>query len=239
MSKDQYIYLVDLPLSLHIPSLHTFIIHAGILPVNPLKSVSDPSQPLVIADETDSVSSEAARLKEELSLMFDIPQNNDPWTLINMRSVYTKGKKKGQITKSTKKGTPWSEIWQSEMSRCIGKGSHLDETDDHDLSEDITGEGKSTSRKGKGKGKHGELECSPVTVIYGHAAARGLDIKFFSKGIDTGCVVSLFMLPRGATHRTLTDMPVVRAFINRFGPGRHLRTERRCRVVRSSRRAFG
>lgn len=34
------------------------------------------------------------------------------------------------------------------------------------------------------------LRCSPVTVIYGHAAGRGLDIKPFSKGIDTGCVVS-------------------------------------------------
>jgi hypothetical protein len=56
--------------------------------------------------------------------------------------------------------------------------------------------------------EEGDLQCSPVTVIYGHAgesgvrvppsravltvlpAGRGLDIKPFSKGIDTGCVVS-------------------------------------------------
>ena len=190
MSKDQYKYLVDLPLTLHIPSLHTFVVHAGILPHDPLKSISDPSQPLVAAAETDAVSSEAARLQEELSLMFDIPQNTDPWTLINMRSVYTKGKKKGKITKSQQKGTPWSEIWQSEMSRCVGKGSQSDEPDDNYTSEDSD---ESTLRKGKGKGKgkNDDLECYPVSVIYGHAAGRGLDIKDFSKGIDTGCVVSV------------------------------------------------
>ncbi|KAG8918193.1 hypothetical protein FRC00_012764 [Tulasnella sp. 408] len=32
------------------------------------------------------------------------------------------------------------------------------------------------------------LPCYPTTVIYGHAAKRGLDLKRWSKGIDTGCV---------------------------------------------------
>jgi len=31
------------------------------------------------------------------------------------------------------------------------------------------------------------LPCYPATVIYGHAASRGLDVKRWSVGLDTGC----------------------------------------------------
>ncbi|ORX39259.1 Metallo-dependent phosphatase-like protein [Kockovaella imperatae] len=165
MTKAQYKYLVDLPLALHMPSLHSIVVHAGMLPHDTYKSTEDPSQPLVSAAETSSASGNAGRLKEELALLLNIPQNKDPWTLINLRSIYTKGKKKGKLTKSTKKGTPWSEVWQEEMSRCTGDGA-----------------------KALLRSKLPNIECSPVTVLYGHAAARGLDIKDFSKGIDTGCV---------------------------------------------------
>lgn len=30
--------------------------------------------------------------------------------------------------------------------------------------------------------------CEPSTVVYGHAATRGLDIKRYSMGLDTGCL---------------------------------------------------
>lgn len=39
--------------------------------------------------------------------------------------------------------------------------------------------------------KHRELPCLPMSVIYGHAAARGLDVKRWSFGLDTGCVSSV------------------------------------------------
>lgn len=32
------------------------------------------------------------------------------------------------------------------------------------------------------------LPCYPSTVVYGHAASRGLDIKRWSIGLDSGCV---------------------------------------------------
>ena len=169
MTKDQYKYLVDLPLALHIPSLHSFVVHAGMLPHNPLKSLEDPSQPLVAASETDSATPDAARLKEELSLLRDIPQNTDPWTLINMRSVYTKGKKKGKITKSTKKGTPWSELWREEMERCTRENSLIAADDAVKELEDRDDEDDDVAVSGQGKHKLRKLQCSPVTVIYGHA----------------------------------------------------------------------
>ena len=165
MKERHYRYLLDLPLALHMPSLHSFVIHAGMLPHNPRKSASHKSQPLVKASNAHSSSVNAARFAEELSLLDDVKQNTDPYTLLNMRSVFMKGKDKGDITKSTKEGEPWSDVWTEQMDRC-------------------------TVAQFEKRKKHEStpLECAPVTLVYGHAAGRGLDVKKYSKGIDTGCV---------------------------------------------------
>jgi hypothetical protein len=140
-----------------------------------------------------------------------------------MRSVLTKGKHKGEVTKSSGKGKPWSKIWKKEMARCKGEGSwivdgmgeweveHQDEVDDAQVEENEDDEFDETLEErdaadDEDEGVERDLKCSPVTVIYGHAgewsclrpvearalisAGRGLDIKPYSKGIDTGCVVS-------------------------------------------------
>lgn len=51
--------------------------------------------------------------------------------------------------------------------------------------------------------------CEPSTVVYGHAATRGLDIKRYSMGLDTGCLYG----------RQLTALVVSR------GPGSHSHNE--------------
>lgn len=237
LQTSSYKYLVQLPLLLHIPSLHTIVVHAGLLPHDPSRSFSHPSQPLVgasLAHGTTNVDLTTLRSSEEMALIFDVPQNRDPWTLLNMRSIYTKGKKKGQVIKSAKKGTPWSDVWKDEMGRCQGEGKWVTDGQgewaaEHEVDEDGDGEvegseegevdelsgqdglgdqdevgdqGRSGDPGNVGKrrksGKRGtrddalpNINCSPVTVVYGHAASRGLQIKPFSKGIDTGCVVSL------------------------------------------------
>lgn len=63
------------------------------------------------------------RSKEELSILTSLPQNKVPYTLIEMRSLYTHGKKRGKITKNSKKGKPWSVVWHEQMSRCAGVGA--------------------------------------------------------------------------------------------------------------------
>jgi len=167
-------------------------------------------------------------MSEELSILLDVPQNQEPWTLLNMRSIFTSGKRKGKVTKSSKKGTAWSDIWNQEMQRCDGPGKwfgeEIDEwTAEHEENQDgglesqedgegdeLAGQGEIRGRRGKRKADKNDLsavDCSPVSVIYGHAgmsgriyrvcadwilAGRGLDIKPFSKGLDTGCVVGLF-----------------------------------------------
>lgn len=69
-------------------------------------------------------------------------------------------------TSSGKKGTPWFKIWNEAMNTC----GHLvgDESQ-----EEVGADGK----------------CGrPLNVIYGHWAAKGLTLKPWSTGLDTGCV---------------------------------------------------
>ncbi|KAF8896345.1 Metallo-dependent phosphatase-like protein [Infundibulicybe gibba] len=155
MSKTQYAYLLSLPLKLHIPSAHAYIAHAGLLASDPMYPPTDHRQPLshiptppFSRNNTQST----LRLFQEVAIMSEVPSNKNPWAVLNMRSV-----KKGKVVR-TKGGTPWSDLWNRDMSHC--KGFDLDR----------------------------EYKCHPATIIYGHSASRGLDIKRWSLGLDTGCV---------------------------------------------------
>ena len=177
MSKKQYEYLLSLPIVLHVPSAHTYIVHAGLLPYDPTRDEMHWRQPLSHVPSLSLVPSilqsktrkdvEHLRLLQEQALLYDIPQNTDPWVKMNIRSV-----KNNKVTKSSKKGTPWSEIWNAAMESCDGFG--------------IDGADADLARKKKGKKS---LPCRSSTVVYGHAASRGLDIKRWSIGTDTGCVI--------------------------------------------------
>jgi Calcineurin-like phosphoesterase len=181
MSQRQYVYLLSLPVVLYVPSAHTYIVHAGILPYDPTRDPTHWRQPL---SHVPSLSLSPSRLEanitgkkkdierlrvlQEQALLRDIPQNKDPWVKLNMRSV----EKNNRVTKLSKTGTPWSEIWNAAMETCVGFGMKA-WGDEYDL----------MGKKGKKS-----LPCRPSTVVYGHAASRGLDIKRWSIGTDTGCV---------------------------------------------------
>ncbi|KAJ9105804.1 hypothetical protein QFC19_003372 [Naganishia cerealis] len=194
LSKENYQYLVDLPLTLHLPSVHSIVVHAGLLARDPTKKATSKDQPYAAAiasGVTDTAQpGSLTRAQAEVALLRTIPQNRDPYTLLNIRSVL----KDGETTKNANKGTPWSDIWQEEMSTCTGPGSGLVDdaqgsvADDEDI--DRIEDEEKRSVKGRKKGKElPKKDCSPVTVIYGHAAGRGLDIKQYSKGLDSGCVL--------------------------------------------------
>jgi len=182
MSQKQYAYLLSLPLVLHVPSAHTYIVHAGLLPYDPTRDQTHRRQPLSHVPSLSLLPSrlegnmmgkqkkiERLRVLQEEAVLHDIPQNKEAWVKLNMRSI----KKNNRVTKLSKTGTPWSEIWNAAMDNCVGFGMDVWE-DDYDL-------------MGKKKGKN-SLPCRPSTVVYGHAASRGLDIKRWSIGTDTGCV---------------------------------------------------
>ncbi|WRT64939.1 uncharacterized protein IL334_001879 [Kwoniella shivajii] len=256
LPKRLYLYLLDLPLVIHLPSLHSIVVHAGILPLDPLQPSSSPVQPLIqfsnFSTMTKDMDVESIRNSEEVSLLFDIPQNAVPWNLLNMRGVFTKGKKKGKITKSGKKGTPWSDIWSKQMKRCNGIGKwtidgmgekqieninnineDIENQEDTEVDEVDHPSTTKTKTKRQKPGTPNELQnensddqqigCSPVTVIYGHAAGRGLDIKPFSKGLDTGCVYG-----RQLTVMVLGDLKGLKGDMVRVGDHQGILVNEQC-----------
>ena len=190
MSATEFQYLLDLPLRLYVPNAHVFIVHAGLLASDPQYPYYDKRQPLArvpILMATDADTSKRKKTKNEveslrklqdLSLLTLIPQNLIPWVVLNIRSI-----KNGEVTKKNKIGRPWSELWNLEMNRCVGYDEELPHGAVDRDSKEISG------RK---KGSKQELPCYPSTVVYGHAAARGLDLKRWSIGLDTGCVSAFY-----------------------------------------------
>ena len=190
MSATEFQYLLDLPLRLYVPNAHVFIVHAGLLASDPQYPYYDKRQPLArvpILMATDADTSKRKKTKNEveslrklqdLSLLTLIPQNLIPWVVLNIRSI-----KNGEVTKKNKIGRPWSELWNLEMNRCVG----YDEEFPHGA---VDRDSKEIS--GRKKGSKQELPCYPSTVVYGHAAARGLDLKRWSIGLDTGCVSAFY-----------------------------------------------
>lgn len=173
MSQEHYDYLRSLPLVLYTPAAHTYFVHAGLLAADPTRKLGDPKQPLSHWPTTANPEDHhILRGLQELALLNEIPQNKDPWVLMNMRSLSKKGKvKKGE------KGTPWSDLWNDVMSSCSGLPV---------AEPSILSKHSSTART--------TLHCFPSMVIYGHAALRDLDVKRWSIGIDTGCVSDLIPL---------------------------------------------
>lgn len=196
LAKEDYQYLVDLPLTLHLPSLHSIVVHAGLLARDPTKKATAEDQPYASAIAAglspETGDNALTRAQSEIALLQTIPQNRDPYTLLNIRSVL----KDGEVTKKANKGTPWSEIWQEEMSRCTGAGSDLVEdeeeegstNDDEGIERTEENEKRALKRK-KGSKTLPKMDCSPVTVIYGHAG-KLLPLRILVPCIDLDTIHS-------------------------------------------------
>ena len=92
LESHQYDYLLSLPLVLHIPSIHTFTVHAGILASDISRPATDRNQPLAHyptppRSSDPALNETTLRLWQESAILTDIPQNNVPWVVLNMRSI--------------------------------------------------------------------------------------------------------------------------------------------------------
>ena len=177
MSAKHYNYLLNLPLTLHLAPLHTFVGHAGMLPMDPTRKPTAKQQPLshVPAVDHPKPPTRLLRLAQEVAVRRDIPQNINPWSLLNMRSILGDG----TVTRDGEAGEPWSNLWNAVMGMCVGFASVADDQSPNLDSQLVLNTGK----------KHKvHLPCHPSTVVYGHAASRGLDLKRWTKGLDSGCV---------------------------------------------------
>ncbi|KAF9048604.1 Metallo-dependent phosphatase-like protein [Panaeolus papilionaceus] len=209
MAPDHYRYLIDLPIRLYVPSAHMFVMHAGMLPIDPRYPSTDKTkQPLARLPITDILEPvkgpsriygrdglspkqmnpedphtraiDRLRNLQEIALLTQIPQNQIAWNALNMRRIL----KDGTVSRKHKKGSAWTNVWRDEMERCGGfASSELGLTDEQAAALNVT------LPVIHGMKKHEDpLPCYPSTAIYGHAATRGLEIKRWSLGIDSGCV---------------------------------------------------
>ncbi|GLB40398.1 putative calcineurin-like phosphoesterase [Lyophyllum shimeji] len=169
MSDAEYEYLRALPLTIHIPNAHAYIVHAGLLPSDPTYTPDHPGQPLATVPrlpkgsergKTQDETNRILRTLQERAILSNVPQNTVPYNVLNMRSILH-----GKVHKGSA-GKAWSKAWKHDMKRCQGFNQELSVT----------------------KPQKELLPCYPSTVIYGHAASRGLDIKRWSIGLDSGCV---------------------------------------------------
>lgn len=189
MSTKEYNYLLQLPLRLHVPHAHTFIVHAGLLPTDPRHPLDDARRqplarvPTIPRKRTGGSSGvDELRTLQEIGLLTQVPQNLDAWTTLNMR-----GFADGKVTKDSSIGKDWTKIWKKQMKSCVGFGGAKGENATSDESAEFV-----VQARGKGKKKVYRLPCLPMTTIYGHTASRGLDVKRWTVGLDSGCVRDLF-----------------------------------------------
>ncbi|KAF8753268.1 Calcineurin-like phosphoesterase [Rhizoctonia solani] len=131
----------------------------------PRRKLDSPSQPLSHPPKSKHNKTEPAlRHLQELALFTDIPQNTDPWTKMNMRTIL----KNGKVSRD-KDGLPWSDLWHKVIKLCNGFDAQL------------TSISNSTFEFDKDDGWTEWVESE----------FKGLDIKKWSKGLDTGCVYNL------------------------------------------------
>ena len=202
--------MLNLPLFVHLQPLHFVLVHAGLLPSDPSLPLTSRRQPLSKRpsksfseiDEIDGldekVDIESLRTKQELRVINDIPQNRDPFTPLNMRTLVKKHK---WTVSRGKSGRRWSEIWNEVMLLCKGFEETAGEGEiEGGVESGLVDWGTSSKEGGRVddgaeslKKKGLKLPCVPTTVLYGHAAGWGLDLKPWSKGLDTGCVSTLLV----------------------------------------------
>ncbi|KAG0143102.1 hypothetical protein CROQUDRAFT_135158 [Cronartium quercuum f. sp. fusiforme G11] len=102
LPEKDFKWLLSLSLTYHLPSLHTYFVHAGLLPWDEDQKTSILGSPRM-TEKTGSSDNSILAVKENLN----------PQTLLEMRTV-----KSGRRVSSGKKGKAWYKIWNKAMDTC-------------------------------------------------------------------------------------------------------------------------
>ena len=85
----------------------------------PLPSLLNSSSKLIFNPTEPTV---ALLTTPERALLSVVPQNTNPFTLLNMRGVRSKKHSSEYVVTKENKGTPWYEIWnEGTVEHCAGK----------------------------------------------------------------------------------------------------------------------
>ncbi|KAG7451184.1 Metallo-dependent phosphatase [Guyanagaster necrorhizus] len=159
MSDKEFEYMVSRPLKLHAPFAHAYLAHAGILASDPHYEPSYKNQPLARVPVISPGPPPDTDILRRLQELAVLTEV--PQNLDPWVTLNIRGVKNMEVTRG-KDGTPWSELYNKDVAMCEGFEQNIHTTK--------------------------ALPCQPATVIYGHAASRGLDVKRWTIGIDSGCV---------------------------------------------------
>ncbi|POW00114.1 hypothetical protein PSHT_13230 [Puccinia striiformis] len=97
----------------------------------------------------------------EVMTLLGVKENKDPYTLLEMRGL----KKGRRPTKNASKGKPWYKYWNKTMRTCDDQSTP------------------------SSRGSSARAWCQRTQyVVYGHWAGKGLTLKPWSIGLDSGCV---------------------------------------------------
>lgn len=168
MNEEQATWLQSSPSALHIPSLHTFVVHAGLLPTNVTRPLHATGQPLAVTPRGRTENE--LRSTQEASVLDGegIPRNAELWTRTRLRSV----RWNSTLSSKRKEGTYWADIWEDIVGKCHGFEPALNRTE----------------HVGEDYGARTHLSCMPMTVVYAHTTALGLDVRRWTIGLDSSCV---------------------------------------------------
>ncbi|KAK4331207.1 Metallophos domain-containing protein [Rhodotorula toruloides] len=206
-------YLKDLPLTLWVEELGSWVVHAGMVARTnssalghaaggkgwsahdfPPNAMLDSSNPRAFAPSSSRIS-RLLRSSSKWSILLEEP-NTDPWTLMNLRTLEPTSEEEGGWKVSAKGGRkasrgsrPWWKLWEEEMRGCAKRvGGEEDEE---------------------------EGGCEEAGIVYGHWAGQGLQVHDHSIGLDTGCVygrrLSALVVPLSNTSRSSTSSSVSHA----------------------------
>lgn len=90
MDGSQAEFLRELPIILHVKPLHAFMVHGGLVPLDLTRDVEDEGQPLASApssNESGKKDTGRRRAEQERGVLEDVPQNREPWNVLNLRSI--------------------------------------------------------------------------------------------------------------------------------------------------------
>lgn len=130
-------------------------------------------------------------------------EDQDPFAVMNMRAIsrgkHRREKKKGKgkfvPEEGRNDGTPWFKVWGREQELlegpirveggAVGDASELE----YEKNEARVGEeGEEDEEDEENDVASNEHGVQPTVVIYGHDSKTGLNIRKWSKGLDSGCV---------------------------------------------------
>ncbi|RPD59965.1 Metallo-dependent phosphatase [Lentinus tigrinus ALCF2SS1-7] len=224
MKPEHAEFLFSLPLVIHVPSEHFFLVHAGLLPSDPRHPANDERQPLahppLPGDDDDDVPRngdedygypilDASSTQEVFPRLasLDLDDEVEELRVLQERAL---------IQDVPHNRDPWVVLnirgirKRGKVTRRSDKGTPWAKIWNGQMkrcggfknatapADSYTDEDEEDSRD-----KHGDAEplpCYPSTVVYGHAASRDLDIRRWTVGLDTGCLYGRRLTALVLTH---------------------------------------